>query len=254
MKLEQFSLGSSLLHRLDTRVKIISASSLVLILALCDNFPPAAVGLILGLGLVSSARLPIKVVLTRLLMVNGFVAFLWLTLPLTYPGDPLFHLGPFTIHYQGVLLAALITLKTNSIVLLLMALLGTSAIADIGHGLDKLGLPTKLCLLLLFSYRYIFVISEEHQRLVRAAKLRGFQASTNLHTLRTTGYLFGMTLMKSWHRAERVRQAMLLRGFSGKFPSLNNSTVGAEGVSFLLFNISVAAAILVLEVYLEPLI
>jgi cobalt/nickel transport system permease protein len=252
MRLEQFSLGSSPLHRLDTRVKIICGSVLVLVLALCKTFPPPMVGLLLGITLVGLARLPFRLVLARLLMVNGFVAFLWLTLPLTYPGESLFQASPFPISSQGVLLASLITVKANGIVLLILALIGTSTIADIGHGLGKLGLPAKLCLLLLFSYRYIFVISEEHQRLVRAAKLRGFQASTNMHTLRTTGYLFGMTLMKSWQRAERVRQAMLLRGFSGKFPSLNNTTVKGGEILFLVFSMTAAAIIIILE--LQPVI
>jgi len=42
-----------------------------------------------------------------------------------------------------------------------------------------------------------------------------------MHTYRTYSYLFGMTLVKSRNRAERVHQAMLLRGFSGKLIPLN---------------------------------
>lgn len=234
MKFEQFSQGCSFLHRRDTRVKLISAFCLSLILALCQSFLTALLGLGIGILLISMAGLEIKQVCYRLLIVNTFVGFLWITLPLSYPGNELFRVGVLGISSQGVALAALITLKTNAIILTIIALLATSTTADIGHGLERLGMPKKLCLLLLFSYRYIFVISLEYQRLARAAKLRCFRPGTNLHTYRTYGYLFGMTLVKSCHRANRVRQAMMLRGFKGKFLTLNDSILARNDLIFLV--------------------
>jgi len=233
MMFEQFSQGNSFLHRRDTRVKLISAVCLILVLALSQNYRTALAGLGLGILLVSLARLEVKQLFYRLILVNGFVGFLWITLPLTYPGNQLFAIGPLSISAQGVFLATLITIKTNAIILTLIALLATSSTADLGRGLERLNMPVKLCLLLLFSYRYIFVINQEYQRLARAARLRCFRPGTNLHTYRTFGYLFGMTLLKSYHRADRVRQAMMLRGFQGRFLSLNESIIGRNDLVFL---------------------
>ena len=109
------------------------------------------------------------------------------------------------------------------------------------------GLFGALCLLLLFSYRYIFVIHQEYLRLVRAARLRCFKATTNLHTYRTTGYLFGMTLIKSHHRAQRVKQAMVLRGFQGQFHTLYESPVGKNEITFALLMAIAVAALISLE-------
>ena len=55
---------------------------------------------------------------------------------------------------------------------------------------------------------------------MNAIKIRGFQPGTNMHTYRTYAYLLGMLLVKSYHRAERVRAAMLCRGFEGRFYEL----------------------------------
>ena len=60
----------------------------------------------------------------------------------------------------------------------------------------------------------------EYSRLIKAVKIRGFQAGNNLHTYRTYAYLVGMLLVKSYERAERVRAAMLCRGFRGIFYDL----------------------------------
>ena len=244
MNFETFSTSSSPLHRLDARVKLLAGLALVVVIALCRTFPTACAGLILALLLVLVAHLNLKMVSKRLLLVNGFVLFLWFTLPLTYPGATMFAVGPLEFSREGILMAALITVKTNATVLILISLVATSSLAALGQALVRLRVPTKLCLLLLFSYRYIFVIHQEYLRLVRAARLRCFKATTNLHTYRTTGYLFGMTLIKSHHRAQRVKQAMALRGFQGQFHTLYESPVGKNEITFaLLMGIGVAVLI-----------
>lgn len=235
------------MHRLDVRIKLLSALLLIIVLALSRSFPPALTGFAMGSALVITAGLDWRPVAKRLLLVNSFVIFLWITLPLSYPGSPLFSIGPIAFSRDGIMLAALITIKANGSVLILMALIATSTVADLGYGLSRLKLPDSLCMLLLFSYRYIFVINQEYQRLLRAARLRSFQAGTNFHTYRTFGYLFGMTLVKSHHRADRVRQAMVLRGFQGRFYSMNVSTISMREVCFGVLVTALAGAMVSLE-------
>ncbi|MEJ2058255.1 MAG: cobalt ECF transporter T component CbiQ [Desulfofustis sp.] len=247
MIIEAFSSGNSPLHRLDPRVKIVAGLALIATIALCRSFPTALAGLILALILVLTAQLNPGDVGRRLLLVNGFIVFLWLTLPLTYPGISSYAFGPLSLSREGIALALLISIKTNAAVLALIGLLATSSVAELGNGLARLKVPTKLCLLLLFSYRYIFVIHQEYLRLVRAAKLRCFKAGTNLHTYRTTGYLFGMTLIKSHHRAHRVKQAMILRGFQGRFHTLYQAKIGTAEIVFSLLALTSVAGLIALE-------
>ena len=123
--------------------------------------------------------------------------------------------------------------EDQGIVLGLIGLLGTSQIVSIGHALEGLLFPRRLCFMLLFSYRYIFVIYQEYQKLNRAAQMRCFRPATNLHTYRTYGHLFGMTLVRSWNRAARVQQAMLLRGFNGRLVPLDQHTLNGVDLLFL---------------------
>lgn len=242
---EPFASGDSLLHRRDARVKILAACALILVLALTESFLVAGAGL-LGAGLLLlGARLQTGPVFRHLLAANLFVLFLWLTLPLTYGGDSLTSMGPIALSSAGIRLSALITLKTNAIVLTLLALLSTSTIASLGHGLEGLKVPPKLCFMLLSTYRYIFVIHQEYQRLQRAARMRGFVPRTNLHTYRTFSHLFAMTLVKSWNRARRVHQAMILRGFTGQLIPLRQPQLKAADhfffLALLIFSCGLAA-------------
>ena len=246
---EPFAEGTSILHRMDATAKILAALFFTLPAATTNRFSIAAGFGLLSLFLVFIARLPFLRVVKRLLLVNAFTLFLLITLPLTYGGNQILLFSRLPISIEGLQLGLLITLKTNTILLAIMALLTTSNISVLGYGLERLGVPLRLCYLVLFCYRYIFVIEQEFKRLLRAAQVRCFSPSTSLHTYRTFGYLFGMTLVKSWEQAHRVHQAMILRGFQGRFIPLARQSMDAKSY-LLITTITVSCLILVLLEYL----
>jgi len=244
---EPFAVGDSPLHRLDPRIRLVSAAGYSCTVALSREFPALVAALILSMGLVALARLRAAEVLKRLLVVNGLVVFIWAVIPFTFPGEALFYIGPFSAAREGVELAAQITLKSNAIVLASMALVATMPFATAGHALHRLRVPDKIVHLLLMTYRYIFVLEQEYQRLVRAASIRGFRPGTNLHTYRTYAYLVGMLFVRAVDRAERVRWAMLCRGFKRKFYSLQEFKAGTGGFVFLVLMSAAVAGIAALE-------
>jgi cobalt/nickel transport system permease protein len=249
---EPFAIGDSPLHRLDPRIRLVSAVIYSCAAALCREFPALLAALILSMALVAMARLRISEVLKRLLVVNGLVVFIWAVIPFTFPGEALFRIGPFGAAREGVELAAQITLKSNAIVLAFMALVTTMPFSTVGHALHRLRVPDKIVHLLLMTYRYIFVLEQEYQRLIRAARIRGFQPGTNLHTYRTYAYLVGMLFVKAIDRAERVRWAMLCRGFKRKFYSLHEFKAGRGSVIFLIFISAAVLGIAALELRPVP--
>lgn len=249
---EQFAFGSSFFHTLDPRGKIITAGLLTIILALTNQYSVAGAGLLIGIIFLLISRLDHMSVIKRLLAVNSFTLFLWLTLPLTYGGPSSLSVGPLPLSDTGIRLATLIAIKTNSIVLIVISLLATSPISALGHSLNRLRLPTKLCYLLLYSYRYVFVIYQEYNRLRRAARMRNFSPRTSFHTYKTFGYLFGMTIIQSWNRSKRVNQAMLLRGFNGRLISLDQPQFTKNDYFFFLLLAFIAAGLL-LTGFLWPL-
>jgi len=83
--------------------------------------------------------------------------------------------------------------------------------------LHYLYVPNKLVHIFFFSYRYIHVINLEYLRLTNAVKVRCFIPRNNLHTYKSFAYLIGMLILKSYERSRRIYNAMLCRGFKGKF-------------------------------------
>ncbi|MFP3867613.1 MAG: cobalt ECF transporter T component CbiQ [Desulfobacteraceae bacterium] len=248
---EPFSEGNSLVHRLDPRGKLVVAVLFTLQMATAATYAATLAGLAVALFFLALARLSLKKVVARLLVVNSFIFFLWFVLPLTYPGDVIFQYGPLAATRQGLLFTGLITLKSNAIIIVLIALVATVPVITLGQALQNLWLPDKLCHLLLFTYRYLYVFEEEFHRLVQAMKIRGFQPRTNLHTYRSYAYLAAMLLVRSYDRADRVFQAMLCRGFHGRFYSLRTFSWQRRDGFFVAASLPALAGLAYLE-WLKP--
>ncbi len=248
---EPFAHGGSWVHRLDPRVRLAAAALCAVCLAVLHRPETAFAGFCLALALLLCSRPPLGPLLRRLAVVNLFVLFIWLTAPPTMPGEPLAAAGPFVISRQGVQLALLVTIKSNAIFLIFLALAATMPSPAIGYALERLRFPSKLVFLFLFTYRYMHVIFEEWQKLHTAARVRGFAPRTNMHTYRTIGYMLGMVFVQSYERSLRVYEAMTLRGFRGRFQSVARFRTAPRDVLFAAAAATCMLCLVLLDVYAE---
>ncbi len=244
---EPFATGNSIIHRLDPRIRVGLTCGYVFVVALSYQFSVLVVALVISLALIVISQVKTTEVLKRIIWVNALIFLLWLLLPFTFYGDVLTHIGSFAIYRPGVVLAAQITLKSNAILLASIALMATMSFATLGHALYRLHIPEKIVHLLLMTYRYVFVIEQEYLRLVRAAKIRGFRPGTNANTYRTYSYVVGMLFVRAAARAERVHQAMLCRGFKGKFYSLQEFQISSVSWIFAILMTAIIVGLAFME-------
>ncbi len=244
---EPFAIGNSGIHLLDPRPRVVIAVLFSTITAVLQQFPPLFLAFALALFLVFRARLNPVIVGKRLTILGLFLTMIWLLVPLTFEGELVTRFWKLNIYLPGIVYSAKITIKSVTILLIFMSLVATMPITTLGHTLHRLRLPEKLVFLLLITYRYLFVIGEEYVRLRTAMKIRGFKSGTNLHSFKTTAYLIGMLFVRASVRAERVNQAMRLRGFNGHFYSLEDFAAYRSSGWFLTFALSLLILILVLE-------
>jgi cobalt/nickel transport system permease protein len=232
--LEEFAEGNSFIHRLDPRVKFFTILPFVFIIAFMRDIEGPLAALIISLVLAGLARLNLKKLLMRLLAVNVFIAFLWLFLPFSIPGEALFQIGFLTATREGVMHVLSITLKSNAIVIMTIAILGTSEVFTLAHALLHLKAPKKLVLLFFFFYRYITVLHTEYIKLKKAMQIRCFKPHSNMHTYRAFAYLIGMLIIRSFDRSNRIYNAMLCRGFKNNFPLASHFKLNKTDIAFFL--------------------
>ena len=237
--------GPGPLNTLDVRAALAGTLLACCALAITQSFTAAWGGLLLGLLLVLGATLHPRDLLRRLLPANVFLGLLGLSLALTYPGEPWPALP--LCSREGVWLAARIALKGNAILLTLAALAGVREVPELCGGLERLGLPRRLALLLGFAYSQTFLVARELERLLIAARIRGFVLRADRHSLRVLAYCLAQTLARSLDRAQRLRQAMLLRGFDGRFHSLRIGRARPRDLVFALVMGATALGLLLLD-------
>ncbi len=220
-------------------MRLVAALFVAATVAICTRFTPVAIALVGALSLVAVSRLSLKQVAKRLVELNFFMLFVLVFLPLSVDGTPLvriFFLYPGGISFtepdahalfssalsysrEGLVKALLLVFKANTIMITITGLASTMEPATFGKAMHLLGVPTKLVHIFLFMVRYLDLIGDEYHRLRNAMKLRAFQPSTDLHTLRSFGNLIGMVLVRSLERSEAIVAAMKCRGFNGRFYS-----------------------------------
>ncbi|AKH19137.1 cobalt ECF transporter T component CbiQ [Sedimenticola thiotaurini] len=235
------------LARFDPRLRVISALLMALTLVSLERISLLLPSLLLSLAAAWWIGLGGASLGKRLLAMEGFMILLLVMLPFSIPGESLISLGPFSASVEGLQRALGIVLKANTIVILLMALVGTLEPVVLGHALGQLRLPDKLIHLFLFTVRYIGVLFEEYRRLRLAMRARAFVAGSNRHTWQTFGWLVGMLLLRSLKRSERILAAMKCRGFNGRFYLARQTLWGRHDSLALLLVLGVAGTLLLLE-------
>lgn len=226
---ERYQPGDGLLHRIDPCVKLVSVVLLAFaVLASKEGDWPAFAGFALFVGVtVALSGLSLRLVFGRSMLALPFVA---VALPLifTREGETAFRvpLLGWTASEEGITAVASIMLKSWLTVLMAVVLTAVTRPLDLIRALERLRLPRILTATVLFMYRYLFVIGEEGQRLLRARDARsagdGVRRSGGSIAWRAKvlGSMVGSLFLRSFERSERIYAAMLARGYDGRIRSL----------------------------------
>lgn len=247
MTREELISGDSYIHRLNPKTRVVSAVFLSTLAAVGNNLLFSSIYLATALMLILMTGLPAQKVIGRVKPVFFFLLMIWIVIPVTYPGEPAFRVYLLSFSRSGLIMCALISIKSTAILLYFTALVATMNVAVFANALQQLHMPDKMVFILTMSYRYIFVIETEYRRLRRAAAFRGFQSSTSFHSYRTFAYLAGMLFVRASMRAKRVHQAMICRGFDKKFHSLELYRRDKNDTIFLLGVLVFGAGLFIFE-------
>ncbi|MDR1575347.1 MAG: energy-coupling factor transporter transmembrane protein EcfT [Treponema sp.] len=241
--MDRLEFKNDVFRTIDPRCRIAAGVCLILPAAGVSS-PLILAGLILGVVLILRRDMPR--VLARLIPVNIFALFLWLTLPLNALGLGLFAGETGGGALEAALKEALVyTLRINASALVYMALIIPLGIGGLTNALMKLRFPVKLAALFLLSYRYIFVM---YQRVfVGALSLRLRQPRQGvLGQWRSYAAVFGTALISAVFRSQKIGRALQSRGFDGTLPLTRTFALKHGDLVFLGGAFLLSAGLLVL--------
>lgn len=242
----------SVVHRLDPRVKV----ALTILFILSNLMLPdgAWLAFVFSLGvLLLASRL-------SLLGVGYTVKRSFIALPFALaaasaifaiPGEPRWFIQVGSWHLvasdAGLLRFGSILVRSWLSVQMAILLTAATSFPDLLHALRHLRAPSILVAVISFMYRYLFVLTNEAVRMLRArearsALLSGVPRGGNLAwRARVAGNMAGQLFLRSYERSERVYSAMLARGYTGQLLTLNPHTMqGVDWVTLGIFFASMA--------------
>ncbi len=177
---------------------------------------------------IAAAELPAAAILKRLLVVEPFIIGIGILNPLFE--RQAFVLGGLTLSVGWITFLS-IFIKCGLTVAAAILLIATTGMDRLAAALRMLRVPRIFVLQLLLTYRYISVLAEEAARMLRAYALRspgqkGIQRSA-------WGSFVGQLLLRTFDRAQRVYQAMCVRGFAGEYNTGEHMRIKAGDFIYL---------------------
>ncbi len=211
--LDTLATRDSVIHRLDPRVKVLTAALFVICIVSFDKYVisamlPFVLFLTLIMGL---SNVPALYILKRIALVSPLAILIGIFNPF-FDQQTLLYLGPIPVS-GGWLSFISILLRFCLTVGAMLILIATTGFNAVCMAMEKMGMPKIFAVQLLLLYRYIFVLMNEGQRMYRARALRSFQGRGT--DIKTFAHLIGGLLLRTIDRAQRIHLAMLCRGFDG---------------------------------------
>ncbi len=210
----------STLYGFDPRIKLIGTVSLIVAMSFLRDLTALLVALAFLLVLLVISRLPLR----------HFSRIFLLSLPFIIVAS----VALFFTSGSGPAMAMALRIAASVIALLLMVT--TTPFFELLWALRWFRVPYVFCALLLFTYRYIFVMLEELERMNMARRARGFSTKGNLLSkdiFKTISFTAGMVLVRSYDRSKNIYSGLVARGYRGEIRTLRRPTVRARDSLYL---------------------
>lgn len=219
--------GHSIVHRLAPEAKLVGLVLFVTAVALTPRRSVAAfaVDATVLATVVALARLPVRLVLSRLLVIVPFLMFAVLV-PFIAGGDQVDVLG-VGLSRDGLWAAWNVLAKAGLGATASIVLAATTPVPDVLHGLTRLRVPSVIVGILAFMFRYLDLLVDQTRRMRHAMVARCHDPRW-LWQVGPIASSAGTLFVRSYERGERVHQAMLARGFTGAMPDLDERETGGR--------------------------
>ena len=222
----QYLPGTSPLHRLDPRLKIVALILYIVTVFFIRTFAGFGAAFLLTALLLLISRLPLRYVARGLRPVLFLVVFtILLHFFMTKGGTVLLRLGPVTVESAGVRLGIFMSLRLLFLVATTSLLTLTTSPIALTDGIEyllkpfrRVGLPAhEIAMMMTIALRFIPTLMEESQKIMKAQTARGadFESGGLLTRARSMAPLLVPLFISAFRRADDLAVAMEARCYRG---------------------------------------
>lgn len=223
--LGQYMPGTSFVHRLDPRIKILVTLVVITMLFIVDTVIGYGLVFLFILSVILVAHLPMKFVLYS---VKPLLFILTLTFGLHLfmnEGRTLFAIGPLVATYEGAFKGFTMAFRLVLLVLGTSILTLTTSPIELTDGLENLlspmrriGIPAhELAMMMTIALRFIPTLLEETDKIMKAQMARGadFETGNAFQRAKSLIPLLVPLFVNAFRRADELAMAMEARCYRG---------------------------------------
>ena len=222
----RYSPGDSLVHRLDSRSKLLFVFAFIIIVFLANNAITYGLLIAFTLAVILMSRIRLYFLINGLKPVIILMVFTFLLHVLfTREGDIIFELGFLKVYEEGLKQGIFISIRFLVLVFMTSILTLTTSPISITDGIETLLNPLKkvklpvheLALMMSISLRFIPTLMDETDKIMKAQMARGSDLSAGPLKDRVKAIvpLLVPLFVSAFKRAEDLATAMEVRGYRG---------------------------------------
>ncbi|HAM50363.1 MAG TPA: cobalt ECF transporter T component CbiQ [Nitrospiraceae bacterium] len=222
----------------DARLKLLVAAGLLIMILSYRGFLFPLVVSAVSLILCIRMKVPMKILILRF-SEPAFVAIVLVLLKFFFSGRAaLFTINLFGLvivgHTDGLIEGLMIATRIIGAVSVIALLGFATPFNDVLSGLSWFRIPKGLIEILMFAYRYIFVLLEDAQVIYNAQKNRLGYSSIR-RGLSSCGILAGSLVLRAFDHSQNSTTAMVQRGYDGNMPLLAHKPFNVAEVAISIF-------------------
>ena len=221
----QYYPGYSVVHRLDTRLKLILVLAFMVSVFLVSDFIGYAFVLIFLAIIISISKVPLRFILRGLKPVFIIIALTFVLNLFMTSGDVLVELGALTITRQGIYTACYMALRIILLILGASMLTFTTKPVKLTDGIEcllkpgaRFGVPAhELAMMMTIALRFIPTLLEETDKIMKAQQARGadFETGSIFKRAKALIPIFIPLIVGAFRMAADLAMAMEARCYRG---------------------------------------
>ncbi len=221
----QYFPGSSALHKMDPRMKIILTMAYIIMLFVADNLIGMAVGVVFLAVSYAVSKVPFKMIIKSLKPVIPIVIFTAVLNIFFVEGDAIVDFGFMKITWQGVYTAVIMAVRIVCLIAGTSLMTYTTSPISLTDGIERLLKPLskikvpvhELAMMMTIALRFIPTLIEETDKIMSAQKARGADMDTGglMQRAKALIPILIPLFVSAFRRADELALAMECRCYRG---------------------------------------
>lgn len=238
----------SIIHKLDSRVKLVATFIFMVSLFIINKFWPYSIVIVSLLAIIKLSNIPFKYILKGLKPLRWIILFTFVINIFFLPGEELiWSFGFLRVTQEGISQAIFMAIRLTLLVLGTSLLTLTTSPMDLTDGIErllnpfkKIGLPVhELAMMMTIALRFIPTLLDETDKIMKAQMSRGadFESNNLINRAKNLVPLLVPLFVSAFRRAEELGTAMEARCYRGGYnrTKMKESVLSkADYVSYVL--------------------